>query len=120
MPNSPKSIEEKYERFINAWRTLAPDKSYGGMTLAEFEAICEPSRTARRNIKALTDQLTKEKANRDHSDDVVEDRMKRVVAGVIADPDEGPDSALIEAFGQVRSSLRKSGLHRGKQDKGAK
>ena len=54
---SPKEIEEKYERMINAWRTLAPDKSFGGMTLAQFETACERRRivteTVDANIAAL-------------------------------------------------------------------
>ena len=37
---------------------------------------------------------------------------KLVVAGVLADPTEGADSALYQGFGYTRSSERKSGLHR--------
>jgi hypothetical protein len=36
----------------------------------------------------------------------------RLVNGVLADPTEGPDSALYEAFGYTRKSERKSGLTR--------
>jgi len=38
--------------------------------------------------------------------------MQGVVAGVKADPTEGPDSSLLEAFGYTRKSERKSGLSR--------
>ena len=38
------------ERMLNTWRTLAPDKSFGGMTLAQFEAAAAPSQTARQKI----------------------------------------------------------------------
>jgi hypothetical protein len=34
------------------------------------------------------------------------------VNGVLADPEEGPDSPLYEAFGYTRASERKSGLTR--------
>ena len=35
-----------------------------------------------------------------------------VVAGVLADPTEGPDSSLYEAMGYTRKSERRSGLTR--------
>ncbi len=39
-------------------------------------------------------------------------KIQLVVAGVLADPNEGPDSPLYEAFGYTRKSERKSGLTR--------
>jgi hypothetical protein len=108
----PKDIEEKYERMIEAWRTLAPDKSFGGMTLAQFEATCEPSRTRRRNIARLENEIADEKAERDLADRALSGKMQLVVAGVQADPTEGPDSALVEGFGLIRKSARKTGLTR--------
>ena len=112
MPASPKSTEEKIERMINAWRTLAPDKTFAGMTLAQFEAAAAPSQAARRRIADLDNQRAQAVADREHGDDAFEAAAKRVVAGVLADPTEGPDSALYEAFGYTRTSVRKSGLTR--------
>lgn len=37
MPTSPKDIQERYHRILTAWKTLAPGKSFGGLTLAQFE-----------------------------------------------------------------------------------
>ena len=113
MPASPKSIEEKIERMINAWRTLAPDKTFAGLTLAQFEAAAAPSLAARRRVADLDNQRAQATAERDRADDAFEATAKRVVAGVLADPTEGPDSALYDAFGYTRTSERKSGLTRG-------
>jgi hypothetical protein len=112
MPNSPKNTAERIERMLNAWRTLAPEKSFGGMTLAQFEAATAPSHDTRARIEDLNDQLTKEIADRDSADDTSAVKIRQVVAGVLADPTEGPDSALYEAFGYTRTSERKSGLTR--------
>lgn len=109
-------MEEKIHRMLEAWRTLTPDKTFGGMTLAQFEAAAAPSLSTRRRIAELEDQLTQEMAARDHADDTLAPKIQLVVAGVLADPTEGPDSALYEAFGYTRKSERKSGLSRkGKQ-----
>jgi hypothetical protein len=113
MPKSPKNREEKIERMLNAWRTLAPEKSFGGMTLAQFEATAAgPARTARQRIDDLNDQLTQALAEREQADELFDTKAQLVVNGVRADPTEGPDSALYEAFGYTRQSDRKSGLTR--------
>ena len=112
MPTSPKKLEEKMERMLNAWRTLAPDKTFGGMTLAQYEALVTRSRTARQHIEDLDDQRAQAVTERDAADDAVTDKSKLVVAGVLADPNFGPDSALYEAFGYTRESEYKSGLTR--------
>ncbi|MCA1617972.1 MAG: hypothetical protein LC795_01370 [Acidobacteria bacterium] len=116
MPNSPKTTAEKLERMSNAWRTLAHGKTFGGMTLAQFEAATAPSRETRARIDDLNDQLAKAIADRDAADGASAARIQLAVAGVLADPTEGPDSALYEAFGYTRKSDRKSGLTR-KRDK---
>jgi hypothetical protein len=117
MPKGPKDTEEKMERMLNAWRTLAPDKSFGGMTLAQFESTAVgPARAARQRIDDLNDQLTQALATREHADETFYTKAQLVTNGVLADPTEGPDSPLYAAFGYTRKSERKSGLTR----KGAK
>ena len=37
MPNSPKENEEKMLKVLNAWKTLAPAKSFAGVSLEDFE-----------------------------------------------------------------------------------
>jgi hypothetical protein len=116
MATSPKDTEQKMEKMLNAWRTLAPDKSFGGMTLTQFEAVAAPAQAARQRLDALEDQLTKAMADRESADNAFLLKAQQVVNGVLADPTEGPDSALYEAFGYTRKSERKSGLSRkGKQ-----
>jgi hypothetical protein len=112
MPNSPKNTAERIEKMINGWRAHAPEKSFGGMTLAQFEAAVEPSRAARRKIEELDAQRADAVIERDTADEAFDAKSKFVVAGVLADPTEGPDSALYEAFGYTRTSERKSGLTR--------
>ena len=113
---NPKKTEEKIERMLNAWRTLAPDKTFAGLTLAQFEAATAPSTAARRKIAALEAQLAEAYAERDRADEVSETRAKQVVAGVLADPTEGDDSALYGALGYTRASEQKTGLTRRKRN----
>src|SRR5437868_15354298 len=112
---SPKEAEQKMEQVLNAWRTLAAEKSFGGMTLKEFEAFVATSRAKRQLVADLNNQLAEAITARDQSDDVVEGKIKLVVAGVQADPDLGPNSALYQEMGYTREADRKPGLHRSKR-----
>lgn len=112
MPGSPKEVEEKIHRMVNAWETLAQDKSFGGMLLAQFKGLAQVSLDARARIEVLEDQLKQAQAARDRADEAFLERAQLVVNGVLADPTEGPDSTLYEAFGYKRKSDRRSGLTR--------
>jgi hypothetical protein len=111
---SPKQIEEKIRRVLNAWRDLAPTKKFGAMTLAEFEAKVQPSFDDRQQIAQAENRLSQVISMRDGADDVSMEAVQKVVNGVIGDPDEGPDSPMVEAMGYTRKSERKTGLTRKK------
>jgi len=108
----PKEIEDRIRRTISGWESLARTKSFFGMTLDQFKTAVQPSLDARELIKDLENQLTQAINQRDAADAVSVEKMQGVVAGVKADPTEGPNSSLLEAFGYTRKSERKSGLSR--------
>lgn len=112
MPSNPKTTEQKLERMLNAWETLAPGKTFAGMTLAQFQAEAQVARAARQRIDTLEDQRKQAIADREQADDAFLAKAQQVINGVLADPTEGPDSALYEAMGYTRKSERKSGLTR--------
>ena len=110
MSESPRDNEEKLRRVLNAWQTLAEDKTFAGMTVTQFEAAISPSFTSRQTLEAMDDQRTDLLTRRANADTTSLAKVAQVVAGVQADPAYGPDSSLIEAMGYVRKSERKSGL----------
>jgi hypothetical protein len=111
---SPKDIEEKMRQMLNAWKTLAPSKSFGGMTVEDFEALIKPALDERAHIAELEAETIQAKARRDQHDANFNAKAKQAVAGVVADPDLGPNSALYEAWGYTPDRDRKTGLHRNK------
>lgn len=114
MPNNPKSNGEKINKMLTAWETLAPAKSFGGMTFEQFRTAAAPAQTARQRIADLESQMTQAINERESADAAFNAKAQLVVNGVLADPTEGPDSSLYEAMGYTRKSERRSGLHRGK------
>ncbi len=116
MADTPRENEIKYEKFLKALKTLAPAKTFGGVTLTEFEAQTEKSDAPRNRIVVKNDEIKQDEVTRD-SEDVVTMRMCEMIKnGVVADPEFGDDSALYEALGYVRKSMRKSGLTRKKTE----
>jgi hypothetical protein len=116
MALNPKANEEKMNKMLNAWRTLALEKTFGGMTLAQFEALVNDAMEARVTVSSLDDSRTQAIAIRDNTDNTFLQKAQLVVNGVFADPTEGDDSAIYEAMGYVRKSNRSSGLTRKKKE----
>ena len=110
MPSNPQSIADDTNTIINAWTTLAPAASFGGMTLAQYKAKVQPSFDARTAIDGLNAQMTAALDNRDSADGVTTDINSKVIKGVVGDPNYGDDSNLYEAMGYIRKSERASGL----------
>lgn len=112
MRSSPKDTEEKIHKMINTWETLAPDKHFGGMSLAQFKEVAGRSLAARERLDDLEDQRREILVERAEADEDFNIKAQQVVAGVLADPEEGPDSALYQGFGYTTRRERKSGLTR--------
>lgn len=113
MGKSPKKNEEQLDRILTAWKTLASEVEFGGMTADQFEAFIAPSKTTRAKIITLENQLAQAINDREAADEVSLAKAALVVAGVNGNPAFGPNSSLIEAFGYIRKSERRSGLKRG-------
>ena len=105
-------MEAKIAQLLEAWAELAPAKTFGGMTLADFTATVQPSTGARTQIQHLESQMTEAHTRRETSDIQSLKAILLVVNAIKGDPSEGEDSALYEACGYVRKSARKSGLSR--------
>jgi hypothetical protein len=112
MAKSPKDNEEKMMQVLHAWRTIAPDKKFGGLTLGEYEAQVNRSLGPRRRLVEIDDEKIEQQAMREFEDATTLKKVELIVAGVVADEEYGSDSALYEAMGYVRKSERKSGLTR--------
>ena len=115
----PKSTLEKITRVINGWETLAPDKTFGGMTLAQAKAAVKSSFDTRDELRVLESQQQAKQVDRDIADEASLRFVQRVVNGVVGDPEEGPDSDLYDSFGYTRTSERKTGLTRKKKKTGS-
>lgn len=98
--------------FRTAWKELAPQESFAGMTLAGFEAATALPITLRDQILALEKQVEGRKTERTKADVGARQLLDLVVNSVRGTPQHGPDSSLYRALGYIRKSERRSGLTR--------
>jgi hypothetical protein len=105
-------VIDRIEDIRAAWRALAPDSKFAGMTLEEFEAAVKPPETLRAEIKALEKQLEGKKTARSDADKAAGAILELVIDSLRGTPGFGRDSDLYRACGYVRKSERKSGLIR--------
>lgn len=110
---SPQVITDKYSQFLTAWETHAPSATFGGLTLAQFKALCKPSQDSRARLEILLSQVIGEQETRDQSDTLVSAAMINIAKSVRADLSVGGDNgALYKAMGFIPVSERQSGLTR--------
>ena len=112
MSLSPKQTLDRLLTVTNAWETICPEKSFGGMTLAEFKTKTQPSIDDRTALDQLRAQTKGAIIRRLRDDTVTEATILQVVNGVLADATEGPNGDLYKAMGYIPRAQRRSGLHR--------
>lgn len=112
MPKVNKVTVDRIQKFLAAWRELAPAATFAGMTLAEFEVAVSAPLNLRADIVALETQLEGKKAAKSDADLAADEVLDLVVNSVRGTPGFGQDCALYRACGYVRKSERKSGLTR--------
>lgn len=112
---NPKKIMDCLNKALQAWSEIAPNSTFGGVTLENFEAAVNESRDSRTELAAKENAVKMGIVTRDNYDAASLLLKALVVNGVIGDPNFGPDSALYEAMGYIRKSERRSGLTRKKK-----
>jgi hypothetical protein len=98
--------------FTAAWREIAAEATFGGMTLEEFETKTAPLAQSVLRLQALDAQISAELKAREEAEIMAREAMRIVAHGVRAAPAYGENSQLYRAMGFVPLSQRQSGLTR--------
>jgi hypothetical protein len=105
-------VSDRIETIGAAWRNLAPEGTFAGMTLEQFEEAVMPAIEKRQELLALEKQVEGKRTERALADKAAREVLEMVVNSVRGTPGYGSDSTLYRAFGYVRKSERRSGLTR--------
>jgi hypothetical protein len=98
--------------FTAAWREIAPEASFAGMTLAEFETQTAMLSQSVQRLQALSAQTSAELKVRGEAEAAAREAMRIVSNAVRGNPAYGEDCPLYRAMGYVPLSERQSGLTR--------
>lgn len=99
-------------RIRDEWQRLRPHKSFGGLTLEQFNEIVQKVMDIMAGLETLDTRRLEQCALRDEALAHCNEAALRVVWGARGDPEEGDDGELYGGFGYVRKNKRKSGLTR--------
>ncbi|MCH7224531.1 hypothetical protein [Haloferula sp. A504] len=105
-------VADRVEQFQAAWQELAPEETFAGMTLAEFDTAVAPVRAHELEMKALAAQKSAAVKRRKTLDTEARKVLRKVANAVRAHLSYGEDSELYRAMGYVTLSERRSGLVR--------
>jgi len=105
-----KRIVDKIQNLLSAWGQYAPESKFGGMSLSEFKTATRPSLENRDQLASIRQQVKGAITARVASDLATRELVKRVVAGVVADPTYGAKSPMYSALNYVTDLERASGL----------
>ena len=112
---SVKDMVKRMILFEETWSRMCPHKRFCGLTLDELRTFIRPALKAREEIEELENRVRAALAKRHDADTAARSAMRRMVLGVLADPEEGEDGVLYEALGYVPKHKRRSGLTRKKK-----
>lgn len=114
MPLNNKQIRERVTKMNNAWKQGADTITFNGITRTAFDADIQGALAEDQEIDDMEAQVKLKKNARDDRWRRIGDNSIKVRDGVEGHPDFGGDHPLVEAMGFVRTSERKSGLTRKK------
>jgi len=107
-----KLTKNRYNRVLDTRAQFAPEESFAGMMLAEFNAGVQSSIDERDRAAQAVLERRAAIASREVADIATRGLCRRVVSSIIGDPSHGADSALYRAMGYRTDAERSSGLTR--------
>jgi hypothetical protein len=115
MPISTTAITSRADKIVGAWKKSAAAKSFGDLTVDQYEALRTAVADASATVVAAEAATTEARNTLASALDTLNTASNDVVDGVRGDKSVGgADGSLYEAMGYVRKSERSSGLTRKK------
>ena len=106
------NVSTRRIQFINAWREHAPEATFDGSTLTQFEAETLEQLSLSLLMETAKAQIAGLMMDRDQAHAAMNRKMVMVAKAVRGHLEYGEDSKVYRAMGYVPMSERKSGLTR--------
>jgi hypothetical protein len=109
---NPGRVVKRVEKILSAWQSQAPEDSFYGMSLQEFEDVVRSTKEVRERLEVLKRETLALIQNRALLDKKCHALANGVVFAVRADPQHGADSPLYSLMGYVLESDKRPGRPR--------
>jgi hypothetical protein len=113
-----KTVSLRREQFLASWLEFAPDVTFAGLTLAQFEEKSKTPLDARKSISEVKTKLRGLLLERNKADDMLNQDLILIAHAIRGNELFGEDCALYRSLGFVPKSERKSGQRRKSGDAG--
>lgn len=115
MPLTLKTVTNRADKIVGAWKQQAGDKTINTYTVASFTALQELVDEAEKELTKAEAKVTEERNKLQTALEALNTACGDVVEGVRGNKDlGGRNGSLYEAMGYVRADEKKSGLTRRK------
>jgi len=109
---STAAVTRKRAQFLSSWEEYAQNKSFAGMSLAEFEVKSKEPLDVRKDLADARTKVNGLILKRDKADDTHNEDLLLIAHAIRADKDLGEDSPLYRSLGFVPKSERRTGRRR--------
>ncbi len=107
--NKNKNVSFRREKFLAAWLEFAPDATFAGLTLAEFDEGSKESIQIRETMRAAQTKLAGLQLTRAKADDMLNEKLILIANSIRGTPEFGQDCELYRSLGFIPKSERKTG-----------
>ncbi|MEY3896658.1 MAG: hypothetical protein RLZZ214_2178 [Verrucomicrobiota bacterium] len=105
--NNSKNVSARREKLLSSWLEFAPDATFAGFTLAQFEEGSMEPFQIRKTMEAAKTKLAGLKLRRDKAEEKLNDTLVLIANSIRGTPAYGPDCELYRSLGFVPKSERK-------------
>ena len=110
---STAAVTRKRAQFLSSWEEYAQNKSFAGMSLAEFEVKSKEPLDVRKDLADARTKVNGLILKRDKADDTLNEDLLLIAHAIRADKDFGEDCPFYRSLGFVPKSERKKGRRKG-------
>ena len=104
-----KTVSLRREQFLSSWQEYAPDVTFAGLTLAQFEEKSKTALDIRKSILEVQTKLRGLLLDRDKADEILNQDLILIAHAIRGNELFGEDCGLYCSLGFVPKSERRTG-----------
>jgi len=101
------TVSQRRDQFLSSWQEFAPDVTFAGISLAQFEEESKKPLDVRKDMADATTKLKGLMLKRDKADASLNDEVILIAHAIRGNPEFGEDCEFYRSLGFIPKSERK-------------